>query len=97
MVSHNVDEKKDKELYTQIWKAYQPFATPSRLIELLHEFDTKKNESMNASITKYAQKKKTYRITISLTNRVMISIGINNFGEEKYWRRVYNELDISMH
>jgi len=26
----------------------------------------------------------------------MIAIGINNYGAEKYWRHVYNELDISM-
>ena len=37
-----------------------------------------------------------YGMTISLTNRVMIAIGINNYGAEKYWRHVYNELDISM-
>ena len=51
---------------------------------------------MNASIAKYAPKTKTYGMTISLTNRVMIAIGINNYGAEKYWRHVYNELDISM-
>ena len=33
-------------------------------------------------------------MTISLTNRVMIAIGISNFGAEKYWRSVYEELDI---
>ena len=35
-------------------------------------------------------------MAISLTNRVMIAIGINNHGAEKYWRRVYNGLDITM-
>ena len=33
-------------------------------------------------------------MTISLTNRVMIAIGISNFGAEKYWRRIYEERDI---
>ena len=51
---------------------------------------------MNASIVKYAPKTKTYGMTISLTNRVMIAIGINNYGAEKYWNRVYKELDIAM-
>ena len=51
---------------------------------------------MNASITKYVPKTKTYGMTISLTNKLMITIGINNYGVEKYWRRVYNELDIAM-
>ena len=35
-------------------------------------------------------------MTISLTNRVMIAIGISNFGVEKYWRHIYEELDIFM-
>ena len=51
---------------------------------------------MNAYIAKYVPKTKTYGMTIALTNRVMIAIGINNYGAEKYWRRVYNELDIAM-
>ena len=50
---------------------------------------------MNASIAKYAPKTKTYGMTISLTNRVMIAIEINNYGAEKYLRCVYNELDIA--
>ena len=83
-------------MYTQIWKVYQPFTTPTRLKESLHEFNTQKNEAMNASITKYAPKTKTHGMTISLTNRVTIAIGINNYGAEKYSRRVYNELYIAM-
>ena len=79
--SHYRCKEKDKELYTQIWKAYRPFTTPTRLKESLHDFDTQKNEAMNASIAKYAPKTKTYGMTISLTNRVMIARGINNKGQ----------------
>ena len=57
--SHYRCKEKDKELYTQIWKAYRPFTTPTRLKESLHDFDTQKNEAMNASIAKYATKTKT--------------------------------------
>ena len=75
VVSHIIDaEKRIKD------------CIPTRLKESLHEFNTQKNEAMNASITKYAPKTKTYGMTISLTNRVMIAIGIN----------VYNKLDITM-
>ena len=49
---------------------------------------------MTSSITEYASKTKTYEMTISLTNRVMIAIGISNFGVENYCRRFYEERDI---
>ena len=51
-------KKKDKKLYLQIWKVYEPFTTPKRLQESLHLFDTQGNESKNASVGKYARKKK---------------------------------------
>ena len=67
-----------------MWDYYRPFTTTTRLKESLHEFDTQKNETMNTSIAKYAHTPKTYEMTISLTNRVMIAVGTNNFGHEKY-------------
>ena len=33
---------------------------------------------------------------ISLTNRVMIAIGISNLGAKSYWKRVYSMLVIPM-
>ena len=51
---------------------------------------------MNASITKYAPKTKTYGMTISLTNRVLISVGIGNLTAERYWEQVYFSLGLSM-
>ena len=51
---------------------------------------------MNAPIAKCAPKTKNYIMTISLTNRVMIAIGITNYGVDKYLRRVYNELDVAV-
>ena len=35
-------------------------------------------------------------MTISLTNRVMIAIGVSNLGAEAYWKRVYSMLVIPM-
>ena len=68
----------------QIWNAYKPFTTRERLQDSLHLFDTLQNEAMNASISKYAPKTKTYGMTISLTNRVLISVGISNLTTETY-------------
>ena len=35
-------------------------------------------------------------MTISLTKRVMIVIGVSNLGDESYWKRVYLRLVIPM-
>ena len=51
---------------------------------------------MNNYIVEYAPKTKTSGMTISLTNRVMIVIGVNNLGVESYWKRVYLRLVIPM-
>ena len=51
---------------------------------------------MNASISKYAPKTKTYGMTISLTNRALISVGISNLTAGTYWQQVYSSLSLSM-
>ena len=51
---------------------------------------------MNASISKYTHKTKTHGMTISLTNRVLISVGISNLTAETYWEQVYFSLGLSM-
>ena len=35
-------------------------------------------------------------MTISLTNRMMIAIGVSNLGAESYWMRIYSRLVIPM-
>ena len=51
---------------------------------------------MNKSVPKYTPKTKTYSMTISLTNRVMVSVGISNPTAEKYWGKVYLTLGLTM-
>ena len=51
---------------------------------------------MNAFISKYAPETKTYDMTISLTNRVLISVGISNLTAERYWEQVYFSLSLLM-
>ena len=81
---------------TKLKKAYLSYTTEARLKESLHLYDTQKNEAMNNSIAKYTPKTKTYGMTISLTNRVMIAIGVSNLGAGSYWKRVYSRLVIPM-
>ena len=75
---------------------YNPFIARERLQESLHPFDTQQNEAMDISVSKYTPKTKTYGMTISLANRVMIAVGINNLTAEKYWGLVYSSLDLIM-
>ena len=52
----------------------------SRFVYLTHT----QNEAINTYIAKCAPKTKAYGMTISLTNRVTIAIGISDFGAEKH-------------
>ena len=83
-------------MYEQIWNVYEPFTTRERLQESLHPVDTQQNEAMNAFVSKYAPKTKIYGMTISLTNSVMIFVGIGNLTAEKYWGQGYLTLDLTM-
>ena len=84
------------KLYEQIWNVYKPFTTRERLQECLRPFDTQQNEAMNKSVPKYTPKSKTYSMTISLTNRVMVFVGISNLTAETYWGKVCLTLSITM-
>lgn len=49
---------------------------------------------MNRSFSKYTPKTKTYSMTISFTNRVMIVIGIVNLGSDKFLEIVYSRVNL---
>ena len=51
---------------------------------------------MNVSISKYTPKTETYGMTISLTDRVLISVSISNLIAKTYWEQVYFSLGLSM-
>ena len=76
---------------TKFW-IHRHCTTETRLKESFHLSDTKQNEAMSNSIAKYVPKTKKYGITISLTNRVIIAIGVGNLEAESFWKRVYSKL-----
>ena len=83
--------------YMNKYRTYtKPFITRERLQESLHPFDTQQNEAMNTSISKYASKTNTYGMTISLTNCVLISVGISNLTANTYWMQLYSTLGLTM-
>ena len=84
------------KLYKQMKKIWKKLTTEDRLKECMHPYDSQINESMNTSVAKYARKGRTYCTTMSLTNRVMISLGVQNLGYFYYWSRVFDSLSMEM-
>ena len=86
----------NKKLYKQITKIYNELTSDDRLKECLHSYDTQLNEAMNTSVSRYARKGRTYCTTMSLTNRVMIAMGVRNEGFHGFWSRVFDSLQLPM-
>ena len=57
-------------------------------------FDAKKNESMNIFIAYIAPKNKTMAHIMSLTNMISCVVGISIFGFKKYWKQVFDLMEI---
>ena len=87
---------KHKKLYEQMKPIWDRLTTEDRLLECMHYFDSQLNEALNTSVMKYARKGRTYCTTMSLTNRVMIAVGVHNLGFFGYWSRVFLSLGIDM-
>ena len=79
-LSYYRSQTEHKELFDILTKTYAPYITLERLIESLHLFDTQLNEALNNIVARYAPKNRTYRTTMSLSNRIAIVIGIHNMG-----------------
>ena len=91
------NKPEDMKVYKQIKSEYEKFVTEERLKECYHNFDTQLNESLNNAIAKVAPKNRTYCKSLSLSARVHIVIGIQNYGYKKYWNTlVTKKLGIEM-
>ena len=77
----------------EIWDG---LTTDERLKECMHSFDSQVNEALNTAVGKYARKGRTYCATMSLTNRVMIAMGVHNLGYFLFWSRVFEALKLDM-
>ena len=86
----------DSELYNQLWEVYEPCILPHRLLELLHLYDTQVNEAMNQLVAKFAPKNECLGTSMALTHRVYVAVGIHNLGYHDFWKRVYDDLKLSM-
>ena len=55
-----------------------------------------KNEGMNLAVVRFASKTRCYSTSISLQNRVSITVGLHNGGYGKFWSSVFSELNIKI-
>ena len=92
---YRLNEKHSK-LYNEMKTISRQLTTDDKIRECMHPYDSQINEAMDVSVAKYARKDRTYCTTMSLTNRVMIAMGVNNLGYYRYWNRVFESLKIDM-
>ena len=77
-------------------KIYDRLTSEDRLKECMHSYSTQINEALNTAVSRYARKGRTYCTTMSLTNRVMIAMGVRNEGFFTFWSKVFLSLGIRM-
>ena len=75
---------------------YRRLTSDEKIKECMHPYDSQLNEALNVAVGKYARKGRTYCTTMSLSNRVMIAMGVHNAGYHKYWSRVFESLSLDM-
>ena len=66
-------------LYDEINEKLEKFFIKNRLLEL-HNYFSKKNETMNMSVVALAKKTKQYLTTSSLVTRISIAAGVSIVG-----------------
>ena len=90
------DKEDNAKLYAYLTTTLARFITPSALKEVAHGSDTQVNESLNNSITWFAQKNKTYAATSSLSNRVCFALGIYSVGYKEFFIRLLERCGIEV-
>ena len=73
---------------------WEKLTTDERLLECMHRFESQINEALNNAVAKYVRKGRTYCTTMSLTNRIMIVMGVHNLGYFGYWSRVLASMEL---
>ena len=87
---------KHQKLYEDMKIALEPYLTSEMLSMLNHTWDTQVNEGMNNSVAAYAPKNRHYSATGSLKSRVAVAAGVQIVGYYKYWKAVFEELNLLM-
>ena len=65
------------------------------LLQSLHPFDTQTNEALNYSQACVTPKSKVFHTSKAFHYRHAITVGCHNWGFNKFWTRVFDELGVS--
>ena len=63
---------------------------------MLHEFNIQMKKASNVLKMKYSPKRGHYCYTLSITNIVLVSVGIHSVVHEHFWCDFDEELDITI-
>jgi hypothetical protein len=75
---------------------FTKYSTLEKLREVAHGFSTQMNESLNNTVSWFAQKNKTLSGSVSLKIRVYLAVGIASVGYQPYVTELLNRLGIKV-
>lgn len=88
------DKKLHTKAYDQIKTVLTPFFEESSLQELLHSFDTQKNESLNTTVSYVAPKNRHLCSSSELSTRVGMVAACTSIGKPKFFQRIFQRCEI---
>ena len=89
-------KEKYGKMYVQMKKLFSEFMSRKHLEECHHKYDTQLNEGLNTNITMAVPKHKTHGKSMILHNQISIVIGVQVWGEKKFWSAIFLKLDMDM-
>jgi hypothetical protein len=89
-------KEKDAKLYVLLDNKLARFVTLPKLMEMAHGLDTNMNEAFNQICTWFAPKNKVFAGSGSLTNRILLAVGINSVGVDVFFRRLFMKMGMTI-
>ena len=87
---------RDEKTWREVREVFEKATTRERLIEMIHQFTTQPNESLNMRAAQVAPKAINYSRTESLTYRIAIVICHHNLGHFAFYTDCFDDLAIEM-
>jgi hypothetical protein len=89
-------KERDKKEYELLKSIVDKYITMDKLKEVAHGYSTQMNESLNNTVSWFAQKNKTLSGSVSLTLRINLAVGITLVGYEAYISELLSRMGIDL-
>jgi hypothetical protein len=83
-----LSKTEQKPIYVALQKVLEKHLKDGYVQQLMHEFNSQKNEAMNSAIAKVAPKDLTFSTTKSLSFRIAVAVGLDSIGWDGYVAQV---------